>query len=259
MGSRPWPLSAWRDGDNGRNRPIEVAALKPADVVLAGAAWPGQPPQGRVLSVLLAGVVTVLAGPRAGRWQLATWSIAPLGEMAKRVINRPRPPLGRFNPMGGMAQSPSFPSTHVSNYVAYFGFASWILWHRRSRVAVPAAALGLALVGLIGPSRVRSGDHRWSDVAGGYIFGGVYLAALIALAKRDRRLDPSRAEATRPEAPPVADVNEAIRRAVDAGRMLDEPPIDLGRASIGTTRIPAASQSTQHSPARRRASSRKST
>lgn len=66
--------------------------------------------------------------------------------------------------------------------------ASWILWRRRSGMALPASALAIALVGLIGPSRVRTGDHRRSDVAAGYATGAAYLAALIILAKRDRLL-----------------------------------------------------------------------
>jgi membrane-associated phospholipid phosphatase len=105
-----------------------------------------------------------------------------LGEATKRLINRPRPTLGRFNPVGGLAHGPSLPSTHVSNYVSVFGFATWILWRKRSPAALPAGLVALALVILVGPSRIHSGDHRWGDVAAGYGFGAAYLAALIALA-----------------------------------------------------------------------------
>ncbi|HZC31883.1 MAG TPA: phosphatase PAP2 family protein, partial [Candidatus Bathyarchaeia archaeon] len=82
--------------------------------------------------------------------------------------------------------------SHMSDYVATLGFASWILWRRRSPIAVPVAVTSVGLIGLIGPSRVRTGDHRWSDVAAGYVLGAVYLAILIRLARRDPRLRSTR-------------------------------------------------------------------
>jgi membrane-associated phospholipid phosphatase len=162
------------------------------DALLTTVAWPGQPPRGRILPGLLAASVGLIAGPRAAVWQLAAWGVLPLGGAAKRIVNRPRPMPGRLNPMGGMSQDPSFPSTHVSEYVATLGLASWILWRRRSPVAVPIAVVAAGCIGLIGPSRVRTGDHRWSDVAGGYLLGTGYLATLVALARRDRKLAPAK-------------------------------------------------------------------
>jgi membrane-associated phospholipid phosphatase len=162
-----------------------------ADAVATAVAWPGVQPRGRILPPAAAAVVAVLAGGRAGVWELAAWPVAPLGELVKRVVNRPRRAPGRFNPTGGMPQNPSFPSSHVTEYVATFGFASWLLWHRRSRAAVPVAIASAGLIGLIGPSRVRTGDHRWSDVAGGYLLGAAYLGLIISLATRDERLRPA--------------------------------------------------------------------
>jgi membrane-associated phospholipid phosphatase len=193
-------------------------AVKPADAVLRAAAWPGESPQGHFLPVVVAAFVGVVAGPRAGLWQLAAWAITPFDDVVKRIVNRPRPFPGRFNPVGGMSQDPSFPSSHVSAYVVTFGFASWILHRRRSPATVPASILGLGLVGLIGPSRVHTGDHRWSDVAGGYLLGAACLGALIALARRDRRLEPRPTE--RP-LPVTADrPEERSRVAVTTSRRL---------------------------------------
>ncbi|MCA1587897.1 MAG: phosphatase PAP2 family protein [Chloroflexi bacterium] len=78
-----------------------------------------------------------------------------------------------------------FPSTHVANYVATMGFASWLLWQKRPGLAVLATAAAFGMIALIGPSRVRTGKHRWSDVAGGYALGAAYLGTLILLARRD--------------------------------------------------------------------------
>jgi membrane-associated phospholipid phosphatase len=156
--------------------------------ILVAAAWPGESTRGWFLPAVVAGAVALVAGPRAGSWQLAAWGVSAIGEGAKRLFHRPRPLLGRFIPLGGTARGSSFPSTHVSNYTATFGFACWILWRKRSRIALPASAIALSLIGLIGPSRVLTGDHRWSDVGGGYAMGLLYLATMIGFAKRDRLL-----------------------------------------------------------------------
>jgi hypothetical protein len=44
------------------------------------------------------------------------------------------------------------------------------------------------LIGLIGPSRIKTGDHRSSDVVAGYVLGAGYLGVLVALAAHDRGL-----------------------------------------------------------------------
>ena len=155
-----------------------------ADVV----AWPGEAPRGRYLPAAVSLFVAIAAGPRAATWALGSWGIVPIGHGIKRIVDRPRPFPGRLDPRGGMSQSPSFPSTHVSKYVAVFGFASWLLWRRRSVLAVPAAVWSAALIALIGPSRIKTGDHRSSDVIAGYVLGSAYLAVLVALAAHDRGL-----------------------------------------------------------------------
>ena len=176
---------------------------------MVAAAWPGESTRGWFLPAGVASAVAVIAGPRAGMWQLAAWGASPIGEVIKRLFHRPRPLLGRFNPVGGRASGSSFPSTHVSNYAATFGLAIWILRRRRSRTALPVSALGLGLMGLVGPSRVITGDHRWSDVAAGYSLGVAYLAVVIAFAKRDRILGHRIARPSHPPRPTIAIANRA--------------------------------------------------
>jgi membrane-associated phospholipid phosphatase len=159
-----------------------------AGPLMRAAAWPGQSPRGQLMPAVVAIAVALIAGPRAGLWQALAWGVTPLGEAVKRLVHRPRPLVGRLNALRGLDHGASIPSTHVSNYVATLGFAAWVLARTGSAAAVPFGALGLMLVGLIGPSRVRTGDHRWSDVLGGYAFGAAYLALLIGVARRDRSL-----------------------------------------------------------------------
>jgi membrane-associated phospholipid phosphatase len=158
------------------------------DDLLAAVAWPGEKPRGRFLPAAVAAAVGLVAGPRAGLWQLGAWGVSPIDTGLKRLVNRPRPMPGRLNPRGGMPQGPSFPSSHVSDYVVTLGFASWVLRRKRSPAALPVALTSAGLIGLIGPSRVRTGDHRWSDVVAGYVLGAAYLVVLIRLARRDPEL-----------------------------------------------------------------------
>jgi membrane-associated phospholipid phosphatase len=168
--------------------PVDASTVRATHAILTGAAWPGESPQVWFLPGVLAGAVGTIAGPRAGLWQLAAGGVLPIGELLKRMVRRPRPVLGRLNSAGGRSAGPSFPSTHASNYAATFGFATWILWRKRRRAALPVGIVALALVGLAGPSRVRTGDHRWSDVAAGYALGVAYLATLIGVARRDQSI-----------------------------------------------------------------------
>jgi len=196
------------------------------DDLLAAVAWPGEKPRGRFLPAVVAAAVGLAAGPRAGLWQLGAWGVSPIDTGLKRLVNRPRPMPGRLNPRGGMPQGPSFPSSHVSDYVATLGFASWILWRRRSPLAVPVAVTSVGLIGLIGPSRVRTGDHRWSDVAAGYVLGAAYLAILVRLARRDRRLRATRSHdplATQPLTPAPAVGSVPTREPARLPRRVAQP------------------------------------
>jgi membrane-associated phospholipid phosphatase len=176
-----------------------------SDTLFEAVSWPGQPPQNRFVSLALIAIVRALVGQRAALWQLGALGIIPAGEAVKRIVNRPRPAPARFNVLAQTSHGPSFPSTHVSTYTVQFGLAGWLLSRRLGRVAALPA---IALIALIGPARVRSGEHRPSDVAAGYVLGAAWLGVMAWLTGRDRAL---RAELNR-------------QRRESASRRVDPPP-----------------------------------
>jgi undecaprenyl-diphosphatase len=155
--------------------------------------WLGFRPQSRVLPALYAGILWLARYRREAVFQLAAWGTAPLSTIIKEFMRRPRPVAGRdlrviAQPLGGS----SFPSGHVMTYVSVYGWMA-IMAHQLvgpgglRRLVVAAL---VALVGAIGPSRIYLGHHWPSDVAGSYLLGSSYLAALVLAY---RRLLPRRA------------------------------------------------------------------
>ena len=157
--------------------------------VFEAVTWIGFPPQSNVvfgaivLGLLLTGyrleglMTAVAAIGSAGLWYL----IAPL-------VDRPRPSPELVD-VAMQLPTGSFPSGHVVNLTAIFGFLIFLTlllvsrgWLRRT------LALG-ALVPIltIGFARIEDGAHWPSDVLGGYMLGCVWLAITIQLYRWGRR------------------------------------------------------------------------
>jgi membrane-associated phospholipid phosphatase len=115
---------------------------------------------------------------------ILTLSAFPLDGVLKVLVGRPRPPgagilisnvLLPFN-------SYAYPSGHVLFYIVFFGFLAYLSWKflpgRLRWISVSAC---IALIILIGPSRIFLGEHWVSDVIGSYIIGTFWLIVLILL------------------------------------------------------------------------------
>jgi membrane-associated phospholipid phosphatase len=103
-----------------------------------------------------------------------------LNELLKFIVDRQRPTsnvVRVLQPAGG----PSFPSGHVMHYTIFYGLLAFLLaarirsnWWRNLLIG-----LCLALIVLVGPSRVYLGAHWSSDVVGAYLAGALWLGLLI--------------------------------------------------------------------------------
>jgi undecaprenyl-diphosphatase len=146
--------------------------------------WPGYTPQ----SVGVAAVMIYLGWGYAGRRGLVLMLIALtsqlLGTIVKGIVQRPRPTPEEAQITGPIAGSFSYPSGHVLTYTIVLGLMMLFIldalpacgWARRRDQAL--CALCLALIVLIGPSRVTLGQHWPMDVVGAYLLGGAVLALL---------------------------------------------------------------------------------
>jgi undecaprenyl-diphosphatase len=149
--------------------------------------WFGFPPQSRQLPPAYAVVLWIAHHRLEAVFQLAAWGTALLSTIVKSFMRRPRPVAGKdlrvvAAPLGGS----SLPSGHVLTYVGVYGWMA-IMAHRLIRPTLPrrlAVAALTTLIAAVGPSRVYLGHHWPTDVAGSYLLGTSYLAALLVLYRR---------------------------------------------------------------------------
>ncbi len=152
------------------------------DRVLSAVAAPGFPP----LSVELIGVGVVglwLAHLRVEATFLLAASGASIADGAlKELVRRRRPVDGLVRVVRNIRQ-PSFPSGHVMSYVSVFGFlaAATLVRLRPSLLRAGLLTADAAMIALVGLARVYLGAHWPSDVAAGYLFGGIYLGGVLEL------------------------------------------------------------------------------
>ena len=152
------------------------------DRLMAIASWPGFPPQSRVIPPAAIGGLWVLRFRTEAAFLAAGWGTGALSTLLKAAMDRPRPIAGTdlrvvVAPLGGS----SFPSGHVITYVGTYGFLAYLAdTLPRDPVVRRTAAGGLvAMVLLVGPSRIYQGHHWPTDVSASYLLGTTYLIALI--------------------------------------------------------------------------------
>lgn len=153
--------------------------------------WPGFPPQSRTIPPALAGVLWLRGFRLEALFQLAAWGTGGVSSVFKRIMKRERP--GPKYPHLKVAKAniggTSFPSGHVIIYTGVYGFFAYLasLWIETKSVRKVVVGALVAMVSLVGISRVYLGHHWASDTIASYLLGTTYLVALASLYRRFKR------------------------------------------------------------------------
>jgi undecaprenyl-diphosphatase len=149
----------------------------------------GFPPLVGIVYGAIAVVVYLWGDHRAGvSCAFAGMGGATLNLISKSLVNRPRPPAELVH-VEHVIRGSAFPAGHVLNFTAFAGLLAYLVWVRVSS-AWPRRLLLTMLVSMIvlmGLARIDSGEHWASDVLGGYLLGGLWLAVTIRLYRGGRR------------------------------------------------------------------------
>jgi membrane-associated phospholipid phosphatase len=114
---------------------------------------------------------------------ISFWVGAMIRAMLKQIVHRPRPNKGLVH-VKSQSQGKSFPSGHVASSVCLWGWICALGFLNKNKVHSAKRALlslPLAFAVFTGPARVYLGDHWPTDVLGGYLFGGGWLAFSLSI------------------------------------------------------------------------------
>ncbi|MEH7180310.1 phosphatase PAP2 family protein [Neobacillus vireti] len=100
-----------------------------------------------------------------------------LNMVLKEIFQRARPDLNRLIEISGY----SFPSGHAMNAFTVYGILTFLLWRHIFNLTGRTLLLLFSsfVVFMIGVSRIYLGVHYPSDIIGGYLASGCWLAASI--------------------------------------------------------------------------------
>ena len=135
-------------------------------------------------AVVVVIVIGILVWWRIGRLEAILITVAGMlslvNTVLKLIIGRQRPPANLvqvFYPM----QTNGFPSGHAMFSIMVLGLLAYFIFiNMKNHILRTVVLLGLvALILLVGTSRVYLGVHWPSDVIGGYVIGGALLTGII--------------------------------------------------------------------------------
>ncbi|MEJ2263702.1 MAG: phosphatase PAP2 family protein [Anaerolineales bacterium] len=149
--------------------------------LMEAVSWAGYPPQ----AVIVSGALIVAIWVISRHWEAVMSAATSIGVelldfVTKVAVRRPRPPADLVM-VSRKLTSFSFPSGHVTFYTGFFGFLLYLSYHllKPSWQRTLLMLVFGSLIALVGPSRIYLGEHWFSDVIGGYLLGGLGVAAAI--------------------------------------------------------------------------------
>lgn len=141
-----------------------------------------------IILIILLAVYGYLIGKRKAPLILVASTTGGLlvGQLLKVIVGRPRPDPTLINQIGHFLKSDSFPSGHVLGAISFYGFLLYIAYTQLKKgllrnILIVICALVVILMGL---SRIYLGAHWFSDVAGAYLIGIVWLSAVTFIYQR---------------------------------------------------------------------------
>jgi len=142
---------------------------------------------GLPITIITIIIMVVLYAVLKFRWELLFFvgviaGSALLNVVLKLIFHRARPTLHRIVEANGY----SFPSGHSMTAFTLYGVLCFLLW-KHARVAFTRVLLiiiGSIMIVAIGVSRIYLGVHYPSDVVGGYLASGTWLAVSIWIYQR---------------------------------------------------------------------------
>lgn len=141
----------------------------------------GKPWAAGLIGLAVVALLGVARRPLEAGLALATFPARGVGELTKRVVERPRPSADLVRIIDDGSTSFGFPSGHALAAVLFYGLMWWIagrvVTNRSARWLIRAWCAFIIV--MTPPSRVYLGAHWPSDVVGGALLGGILLAALM--------------------------------------------------------------------------------
>ena len=168
------------DIDLAATRAVQSIHVGAFDTLMHLVAAPGYPPQVYAWTLFMLVVFWLFKM----KWEslmalFATFGIGVVGLVVKILVDRPRPTPDLVNVMTTLdGGKQSFPAGHVESYVVILGFLFYLAYTLLPKGSVSRWVEMLVygiMIALIGLSRVYVGEHWLSDVAGGYLLGGIIL------------------------------------------------------------------------------------
>lgn len=117
---------------------------------------------------------------------LSTIGAVTISETLKLIISRPRPDPLLVNQIEIFTRQDSFPSGHVLFFYGFYGCLLFLTYLKIKRKSVRNFIMGIliALIVLVGISRIYLGSHWFSDVLAAYLIGSVWLYFVILIFRK---------------------------------------------------------------------------
>jgi undecaprenyl-diphosphatase len=145
-------------------------------------AWAGSTAGYLVVAPLVGGIMLWRGRKRLALATLLVTVGNLMHPLIKVLVQRPRPGADEIAILQA-AEGFSFPSGHAFGAVAFYGFLVYLAlaYRVRHRSVIVAALVGVIM--LIGFASVYLGRHWMTDVLGGWLLGGLWLAVYIPLVR----------------------------------------------------------------------------